>query len=161
MCLLQFIKYENATNSKYDLIWPSIMSSIFFKYRNNNVGVGRADSRQEDRDENELNQYQVYKEIFWSLDQVHVAQPLYCVELGSPRQQEGIHLHGVDGHREGLLHLHAVVHQGERHLLDISAEQLGEHLVQADLPTVGGAAHPERSVGRCESLSVKDQGGLV
>ena len=67
----------------------------------------------------------------------------------------------MDGHREGLLHLHAVIHEGERHLLDIGAEQLGEHLVQTDLPAVGGAGHAERSVGRGESLSVQDQGRLV
>lgn len=99
--------------------------------------------------------------VAWSLDQVHVDQPLKSLQLGSPRQQEGVHLHGVDGHREGLLHLHTIVHQGQRHLFDICAEQLGEHFIQADLPSVRGAGHAERSVGSGESLSVKHQGGLV
>ena len=96
-----------------------------------------------------------------SFDQVQVEQPLQSVELGSPGQQEGIHLHGVDGHREGLLHLHAVIHQGQRHLFDICAEQFGEHLIQADLAPVGSAGHAQRSVGRREALSVENQGRLV
>ena len=64
-----------------------------------------------------------------SFDQVQVEQPLQSVELGSPRQQEGIHLHGMDGHGERLLHLHPVVHQGEGHLFDVRAEELREDLV--------------------------------
>ena len=48
-------------------------------------------------------------------------------------EQEGVHLHGLDGHGEALLHLEALVQQGQGHLLHARAVQLGEELFKADL----------------------------
>ena len=58
----------------------------------------------------------------------------------------------MDGDSERLFHLHAVVHEAECHLLDTTAVELGEEPIHAQLPSVGGAGHPNRPVGSRETL---------
>ncbi len=100
-----------------------------------------------------------FGEIQFSKPQEALLYPHRLIIL-SP-EQERVNLHGLDGDGESLLHLHALVKQGQRHLLHCRSVQLREQLLHGYFPAVCRAGHAHGLVAAVEALTVHDQGGVV